>query len=178
MRRLFYLLPLLAFFALATWFALALRPNYDPQILPSAMINKPAPSFDLATLGGGANLSLSALKGHVVLVNFFASWCAPCRVEHPILMRMAEQEHVPLYGIDYKDRPADARRILAQLGDPYRAIGLDPDGTTGINFGVYGVPETYVIDKTGTIRKRFVGPLSAEALQQELLPLLKQLNAS
>jgi cytochrome c biogenesis protein CcmG/thiol:disulfide interchange protein DsbE len=114
----------------------------------------------------------------VVRVNFFASWCVPCRVEHPILMRLAAEEHVALYGIDYKDRPEDARRILAQLGDPYRAIGLDPDGITGINFGVYGVPETYVIDKTGQIRKRFVGPLTGEALQQELLPLLKKLNAS
>jgi cytochrome c biogenesis protein CcmG/thiol:disulfide interchange protein DsbE len=178
MRKLVYLLPLLAFLALVAWFALALRPNYDPQTLPSAMIDQPAPAFDLASLNGGANLALAGLKGQVVLVNFFASWCVPCRVEHPILMRLAEQEHVALYGIDYKDQPDAARRILAQLGDPYRVVGMDPDGITGINFGVYGVPETYVIDKTGQIRKRFVGPLSAEALQQELLPLLRQLNAS
>lgn len=178
MRKLFYLLPLLAFLALAAWFALALRPSYDPQTLPSAMIDQPAPAFDLTSLNGGANLALNGLKGQVVLVNFFASWCVPCRVEHPILMRLAEQEHIALYGIDYKDQPEAARRILAQLGDPYRSIGLDPDGVTGINFGVYGVPETYVIDKTGQIRKRFVGPLTAEALQKELLPLLKQLNAS
>ncbi len=178
MRRVLYLLPLLAFFVLVAWFALALRPNYDPQTLPSAMIDKPAPAFDLGSLNGGSDLSLSGLKGQVVLVNFFASWCVPCRIEHPLLMRLAADEHVALYGIDYKDRPEDARRILAQLGDPYRAIGLDPDGVTGINFGVYGVPETYVIDKTGEIRKRFVGPLTEEALQQELLPLLKKLNAS
>jgi len=178
MRKLFYLAPLLAFMVLAGWFALALRPDYQPQILPSAMIDKPVPAFDLETLSGTGKLSMAALKGQVVLVNFFASWCVPCRIEHPILMRLAEQEHVKLYGIDYKDRPDDARRVLAQLGDPYRAIGLDPDGATGINFGVYGVPETYVIDKTGTIRKRFVGPLTAEELQQELLPLLKQLGAS
>jgi cytochrome c biogenesis protein CcmG/thiol:disulfide interchange protein DsbE len=178
MRRALYLLPLLAFFVLVAWFALALRPNYDPQTLPSAMIDKPAPAFDLGSLNGGPDLSLSGLKGQVVLVNFFASWCAPCRIEHPLLMRLAADGHVALYGIDYKDRPEDARRILAQLGDPYRAIGLDPDGVTGINFGVYGVPETYVIDKTGEIRKRFVGPLTEEALHQELLPLLKKLNAS
>ena len=178
MRKAVYLLPLLAFFVLVAWFALALRPNYDPQTLPSAMIDQPAPAFDLGSLNGGPDLSLSGLKGQVVLVNFFASWCAPCRVEHPILMRLAAEEHVALYGIDYKDRPEDAKRILAQLGDPYRAIGLDPDGITGINFGVYGVPETYVIDKTGQIRKRFVGPLTEAALQQELLPLLKKLNAS
>jgi cytochrome c biogenesis protein CcmG/thiol:disulfide interchange protein DsbE len=178
MRRALYLLPLLAFCVLIGWFALALRPNYDPQTLPSAMIDKPAPSFDLAALNGGANLSLAGLKGQVVLVNFFASWCAPCRIEQPILMRLTKQEHVALYGIDYKDQPAAARRILAELGDPYRAIGLDADGITGINFGVYGVPETYVIDKNGEIRKRFVGPLTEESLQQELLPLLKKLNAS
>ena len=178
MGRALYLLPLLAFCVLVAWFALALRPNYDPQTLPSAMIDKPAPAFDLGSLNGGPDLSLNGLKGQVVLVNFFASWCAPCRIEHPLLMRLAADEHVALYGIDYKDRPEDARRILAQLGDPYRAIGVDRDGVTGINFGVYGVPETYVIDKTGEIRKRFVGPLTEEALQQELLPLLKKLNAS
>jgi len=171
-------LPLLAFCVLVAWFALALRPNYDPQTLPSAMIDQPAPAFDLAALNGGANLSLSGLKGQVVLVNFFASWCLPCRIEQPILMRLAKQDHVALYGIDYKDQPAAAKRVLAELGDPYRAIGLDADGITGINFGVYGVPETYVIDKNGQIRKRFVGPLTEQSLQQELLPLLKQLNAS
>ena len=178
MRKALYLLPLLAFCVLVAWFALALRPNYDPQTLPSAMIDQPAPAFDLAALNGGTNLSLAGLKGQVVLLNFFACWCAPCRVEQPILMRLAKQDHVALYGIDYKDQPAAARRILAELGDPYRAIGLDADGITGINFGVYGVPETYVIDKNGQIRKRFVGPLTEESLQQELLPLLKQLNAS
>jgi cytochrome c biogenesis protein CcmG/thiol:disulfide interchange protein DsbE len=178
MRKALYLLPLLAFCVLVAWFALALRPNYDPQTLPSAMIDQPAPAFDLAALNGGANLSLSGLKGQVVLVNFFASWCLPCRIEQPILMRLAKQDHVALYGIDYKDQPAAAKRVLAELGDPSRAIGLDADGITGINFGVYGVPETYVIDKNGQIRKRFVGPLTEQSLQQELLPLLKQLNAS
>jgi cytochrome c biogenesis protein CcmG/thiol:disulfide interchange protein DsbE len=178
MRKALYLLPLLAFCVLVAWFALALRPNYDPQTLPSAMIDQPAPAFDLAALNGGANLSLSGLKGQVVLVNFFASWCVPCRIEQPILMRLAKQDHVALYGIDYKDQPAAAKRVLAELGDPYRAIGLDADGITGIDFGVYGVPETYVIDKNGQIRKRFVGPLTEQSLQQELLPLLKQLNAS
>ena len=178
MRKALYLLPLLAFCVLVAWFALALRPNYDPQTLPSAMIDQPAPAFDLAALNGGANLSLSGLKGQVVLVNFFASWCVPCRIEQPLLMRLAKQDHVALYGIDYKDQPAAAKRVLAELGDPYRAIGLDADGITGINFGVYGVPETYVIDKNGQIRKRFVGPLTEQSLQQELLPLLKQLNAS
>ena len=111
-----------------------------------------------------------------MLINFFASWCVPCRIEHPLLMRLAEQNHVPLYGIDYKDQPADAQKLLAQFGDPYRAVGMDRDGRVGLDFGVYGVPETYVLDSTGHIRKRFVGPLTAQQVNQELLPLLKQLG--
>ena len=111
-----------------------------------------------------------------MLVNFFASWCVPCRAEHPLLLRIAESEQVPLYGIAYKERPADAARFLAQLGDPYRAVGLDESGRTGIDFGVYGVPETYLIDRTGHIRYRYVGPLTAEALEHQLLPRLKQVG--
>jgi cytochrome c biogenesis protein CcmG/thiol:disulfide interchange protein DsbE len=114
----------------------------------------------------------------VLVVNFFASWCVPCRIEHPILMRLAQDEHLPLYGIAYKDREDASKQILVQLGDPYRRIGVDADGRTGINFGVYGVPETYVIDKLGHIRKRFVGPLSPEAADRELLPLVRMLERS
>ncbi|MDR3536920.1 MAG: DsbE family thiol:disulfide interchange protein [Acetobacteraceae bacterium] len=178
MRRLIYLLPVLLFGVLAGYFALALRPGYDPQTLPSAMIDKPAPDFDLAALQGDAKLSRDGLIGKPIVVNFFASWCVPCRIEHPLLMRLSQQEHIPLYGIDYKDKPEDAQRLLTQLGDPYRLIGMDREGHVGLDFGVYGVPETYVIDKTGRIRKRFVGPLSAEQVDQELLPLLRQLSAS
>ncbi|HEY1933243.1 MAG TPA: DsbE family thiol:disulfide interchange protein [Acetobacteraceae bacterium] len=177
MRRLIYLLPMLLFLVLAGYFALALRPGYDPQYLPSAMIDKEAPQFDLAGLNGNA-LALNSLKGGPVLINFFASWCVPCRAEQPVLMRLAERDHVPLYGIDYKDKPQDARRLLAEFGDPYRNVGLDADGTVGLNFGVYGVPETYVLDSTGRIRKRFVGPLTAEQVNKELLPLLKALGKS
>ena len=177
MRRTIYLLPLVLFMVLAGYFALALRPNYDPQVLPSAMIDKEAPAFDLAGLHG-EGVARDALKGRPVLINFFASWCVPCRIEHPLLMRLAEQNHVPLYGIDYKDKPEDAARLLAQFGDPYRRVGLDSDGRVGLNFGVYGVPETYVLDKSGHIRKRFVGPLTAEQVDRELLPLLKQLGES
>ena len=178
MRRLFYVLPVVLFLALAAYFGLALRPGYDPQVLPSAMIDKPLPEFDLAALIGNDKLSTDALKGHVVVINFFASWCVPCRLEHPILMRLATEEKLPLYGIAYKDKPADTKQLLAQTGDPYRGIGVDADGRTGIDFGVYGVPETYVIDKSGHIRKRFVGPLTAEAVNRELLPLVKELERS
>ncbi|MEA2775529.1 MAG: cytochrome c biosis protein CcmG, thiol:disulfide interchange protein DsbE, partial [Acetobacteraceae bacterium] len=117
-------------------------------------------------------------KGHPFVINFFASWCVPCRIEHPLLMRLAEQNHLPLYGIAYKDKPDDASRLLATFGDPYRQIGVDKDGRVGLDFGVYGVPETYVIDSAGRIRRRFVGPLSAGTVDNELLPLLKQLDQS
>ncbi len=177
MRRALYLLPLMVFLLLAGYFGLALRPGYDPQTLPSAMIDKEAPQFDLAGLNGNG-ISRDGLKGGPVLINFFASWCVPCRVEQPLLMRLANREHVPLYGIDYKDRPEDATRLLAQFGDPYRRVGLDTDGRVGLDFGVYGVPETYVLDGTGHIRKRFVGPLTAEEVERELLPLLKALEKS
>jgi len=178
MRRLIFVLPIVLFFALATYFALALRPDHDPQLLPSALIDKEAPNFDLASLNGGGDLARDALAGRVVLINFFASWCVPCREEHPLLMRLADEEHVALYGIAYKDDPEASQRLLKQLGDPYRLVGIDRDGRVGIDFGVYGVPETYVIDKSGHIRKRFVGPLSAETLKNELLPLVKGLERS
>jgi cytochrome c biogenesis protein CcmG/thiol:disulfide interchange protein DsbE len=142
------------------------------------MVEKPAPAFDLAGLGDPKPLALEALKGHPFVINFFASWCVPCRIEHPLLMRLAEQNHVPLYGIAYKDKPDDSTRLLATFGDPYRQIGVDRDGRVGLDFGVYGVPETYVIDGTGRIRRRFVGPLTADTVDKELLPLLKQLGQS
>jgi cytochrome c biogenesis protein CcmG, thiol:disulfide interchange protein DsbE len=177
MRRALYLLPLVLFMVLVGYFAMALRPGYDPQTLPSAMIDKEAPAFDLAGLNG-EGISRDGLKGGPVLINFFASWCVPCRVEQPVLMRLANREHVPLYGIDYKDQPEDANKLLAQFGDPYRRVGLDPDGRVGLDFGVYGVPETYVLDASGHIRKRFVGPLTAEEVENELLPLLQALKKS
>jgi len=174
-RNLLFILPVLLFVTLAVWFAIALRPGYDPHELPSALLDQEAPAFDLAGLNG-AGVARDALKGGPVLINFFASWCVPCRIEHPLLMRLAEHDHVPLYGIDYKDQPDDAKKLLAQFGDPYKAIGLDRDGRTGLDFGVYGVPETYVLDRNGTIRKRFVGPLTAQQVDKELLPLLKELG--
>ncbi|HEX7968513.1 MAG TPA: DsbE family thiol:disulfide interchange protein [Stellaceae bacterium] len=176
MRRLPYLVPIALFLVLAAYFVLALRPGRDPSRLPSALIDKPAPDFVLAGLGGAEGLSRAGLEGNVVVVNFFASWCVPCRAEHPLLMRLSESEHVPLYGIAYKDKPENAARFLAQLGDPYRRVGLDESGRTGIDFGVYGVPETYLIDRAGHIRYRHVGPLSAEALEHELLPRLREIG--
>jgi cytochrome c biogenesis protein CcmG/thiol:disulfide interchange protein DsbE len=177
MRRALFILPLLSFLLLGGYFALSLRPDYNPQELPSALIGKEAPPFQLTGLNGDG-INRDALKGQPAVINFFASWCVPCRVEHPLLMRLAEQEHVPLYGIDYKDQPEAARRLLSELGDPYRAIGVDRDGRVGLDFGVYGVPKTYVLDDSGHVRKRFVGPLTATQVNRELLPLLKVLQHS
>jgi cytochrome c biogenesis protein CcmG/thiol:disulfide interchange protein DsbE len=176
MRRLAYLSPLIVFTVLALYFVLGLR--RDPALLPSALIDQPAPQFDLPGFAGKPGFATADLAGRVVLVNFFASWCAPCRVEHPLLMRLAAEGRVALYGIDYKDKPEDATRLLAQLGDPYRRIGIDRAGRTAIDFGVYGVPETYVVDQAGRIRYRQVGPITPEDYKAKLLPLLKQLGAS
>jgi cytochrome c biogenesis protein CcmG, thiol:disulfide interchange protein DsbE len=174
LRNLLFILPVMLFIALAGYFYLALRPGYDPHTVPSALLNKEAPQFSLAGLNG-AGVARDGLKGGPVLINFFASWCVPCRIEHPVLMRLSEQNHVKVYGIDYKDQPEDAQKLLTRFGDPYRAIGMDRDGRVGLDFGVYGVPETYVLDSTGRIRKRFVGPLTAQQVDRELLPLLKEL---
>ncbi|HLI19764.1 MAG TPA: DsbE family thiol:disulfide interchange protein [Stellaceae bacterium] len=178
MRRLLFLLPVAMFVAVAVYFLLALNPNRDPTLVPSALIDKPAPVFDLGGLDGGKGLALAGFKGQVAIVNFFASWCEPCRDEHPLLMGLEKKIGVPLYGIAYKDKPADTEHFLKELGDPYDAIGVDESGRTAIDFGVYGVPETYVIDKQGRIRKRFVGPLSESAIAGELLPLVQQLQHS
>jgi cytochrome c biogenesis protein CcmG/thiol:disulfide interchange protein DsbE len=176
MRRLVYILPVLLFVVVAGYFFLGLQ--RDPSLLPSALIDKPSPAFALPGLGVKPGFASADLAGKVVLVNFFASWCAPCRVEHPLLMRLAEEGKVVLWGIDYKDKPEDASRLLAQLGDPYGRIGVDESGRTAIDFGVYGVPETYVVDKEGRIRYRQVGPISPETWDRVLLPLVKQLGAS
>jgi cytochrome c biogenesis protein CcmG/thiol:disulfide interchange protein DsbE len=176
MRRLVYLLPILLFALLAGYFVLGLQ--RDPSLLPSALLDKPAPAFDLPGLGGKPGLATADLAGQIVLVNFFASWCVPCREEHPLLMRLAEEGKIVLYGVDYKDKPDDASRLLGQLGDPYRRIGVDRDGRTAIDFGVYGVPETYVVDRSGRIRYRHVGPITPDDYERKLLPLLKQLGVS
>jgi cytochrome c biogenesis protein CcmG, thiol:disulfide interchange protein DsbE len=177
MKRLLFVLPLVLFAALAAYFVVALRPGADPSVLPSALIGKLAPGFDLPTLDGTGRVTSSGLRGKVTVVNFFASWCVPCRIEHPVLMRLANEQHLKITGIAYKDATEDSTRLLAQLGDPYSVIGVDRDGRLGLDFGVYGVPETYVIDREGIVRRRFVGPLSGEAVDRDLLPLLRQLQA-
>ena len=176
MRRLLFILPALLFAGLAAYLALGL--TKDPHVLPSALIDKPAPEFSLPGLGGKQGVAKADFAGKVTLVNFFASWCAPCRVEHPLLMRLAEEGKVTLWGVAYKDRPEDSQKFLSQLGDPYQRIAVDRDGRVAIDFGVYGVPETYVIDREGRIRFRQVGPISPADWDQKLAPLLRQLAKS
>lgn len=173
-RRLLFLLPVAAFVALAVTFALGL--GHDPTMLKSAMIDKPAPAFALEpVMTDRPGLARADLGGKPMLVNFFASWCAPCRVEHATLNGIAASG-IPLVGIAYKDKLENAQRFLGDLGDPYQKIGLDLDGRTAIDFGVYGVPETYILDRDGRIRFRYAGSLSDEVLKTEILPRLAALE--
>ncbi len=174
-RRVLFVLPVVLLVGMAVLFAVGLR--HDPSIVPSVLIDKPAPEFELPPLRDGTpGLATADLKGQVALVNVFASWCIPCRVEHPLFMRLAEEGEVPIYGINYKNAPEDAKRWLAELGDPYTRIGADRDGRAGIEWGVYGVPETFVVDRTGTIRFKQVGPLTAQVLEKTILPLVRELR--
>jgi cytochrome c biogenesis protein CcmG, thiol:disulfide interchange protein DsbE len=176
-RKLLFLLPAALFAVLVVAFAMGL--NHDPSLLPSALINRPAPQFDLPGLYDPHNgLARRDFGSGVTLVNFFASWCAPCREEQSALMALAHRPGVTLDGIAYKDKPADSRRFLQDLGNPFSRVAVDRDGATGINFGVYGVPETYVVDRTGHIRYRQVGPLSAQDVEQKILPMLARIEAS
>ena len=173
-----YLIPVAAFLLLAAVFG---RNLYTVGIegrqasdLPSALIDKPAPDFDLPPIAGsGKGFSRADLGGGVSLVNVWASWCAPCRQEQPVLMRLARQG-VTIWGINYKDRPEDAQRFLDELGDPFKAIGADRTGRTSIDWGVYGYPETFVLDAGGRIRYRHVGPILARDLEEKILPLLNR----
>ena len=176
-RKLAFLVPAALFAVLLVVFSVGLR--HDPHLLPSALIDRPAPDFALPGLDEGAEgLSREDLGGRVTLVNFFASWCVPCREEHAQLMALSRRPDVTLEGVAYKDKPEDARRFLAGLGNPFRRIGVDRKGTTAIDFGVYGVPETYVVDASGHIRFRQVGPLTAEDVEGKILPLIGRITAS
>ncbi len=186
MRRWLVALPVTVFFVLVGFFIwrLVLMEHGDtPNIIPSVMINKPAPQFDLPPVVlDKPGLKLADLKGHVTLVNFFASWCIPCREEHPLLRGLGEK--VRLVGIVYKDRPEQARAYLERLGDPYQAIGIinanldsrDPQSQVGIDFGVTGVPESFLVDKQGVIRFKQIGPFTPEDINKKLLPLVAELS--
>jgi len=149
----------------------------DPREVPSPLIGKPAPSFRLAKLHvPNETLSNDDLKGKVWLLNVWASWCVSCRVEHPLLVELSKANIVSVYGLDYKDDPGAGRGWLAQNGDPYTASIVDRDGRVGIDYGVYGVPETFLIDKSGVVRYKQIGPITPEALQDKILPLVRELQ--
>lgn len=173
-----YGLPVLVFAIIAVAMGYGLL-YLDPRHLPSAQIDEPVPQFDLPALPDRRNgLRTEDLMGRVSLVNVFASWCAPCRIEHPLLMDIAREygEELKIWGIAYKDKPEDTLAWLDRLGDPYNSIGVDLNGRTSIDFGVYGVPETYLVRPDGTIAYRHVGPLTEQEWNRVLAPMVKTLQ--
>lgn len=182
---LFAILPLIVFLALAGIFYKQLASGGSSQQLPSALIGKPAPAASMEPLIGLTDKSGQVpgfdgamLAGKLSLVNIWASWCAPCREEHPLLMQLAGDDRLQLIGLNYKDKRENALRFLGQLGNPYDAVGVDPKGRNGIEWGVYGVPETFLVGPDGTIRYKHVGPLTEKALEMTVLPLLDEMAVS
>jgi cytochrome c biogenesis protein CcmG, thiol:disulfide interchange protein DsbE len=170
-----YFLPLAIFFGLV-WF-LYKGLSLNPREVPSALINKPAPEFKLALLHDDQKLlSPADMKGQVWLMNVWGSWCVSCQYEHPVLNELAKQQVVPIIGFNWKDQPEDAKKWLKKYGDPYAKSVMDRDGRVAIDFGVYGAPETFVIDKAGVIRLKHTGPISPEDMQKKIVPLLQELK--
>jgi cytochrome c biogenesis protein CcmG, thiol:disulfide interchange protein DsbE len=176
MRVVKFAIPLILFAALVAFFAVGL--SKDPREVPSPFIGKAAPAFQLQQLHVADKVFTPAdMKGRVWMLNVWASWCVSCRVEHPLLVQMAKQQVVPIVGLNYKDKRDDGVQWLARFGDPYVLSAYDVEGKVGIDYGVYGVPETFVIDKQGVIRHKQIGPITPEALEKTILPLIKQLSA-
>ncbi len=170
-----FLVPFGIFAALAGLLYVGLGLN--PREVPSPLIGKPAPAFEVPTLDEPARtISQDTFKGQVSLFNVWASWCVACREEHPLLVELSRSGELPIYGLNYKDEKADAERWLAMYGNPYTEIAVDSDGKVGFDYGVYGVPETFVIDKQGVIRYKQIGPIKPKDLEQKILPLVEQLR--
>ena len=166
-----FLLPFAAFVALVVLFAFGLSPNRDIHELPSPLIGKPAPEFALTDVMDDTRIvSNSTLKGQVYVLNVWASWCLPCRQEHAQLLEISRQKIVPIIGLDYMDQREKAKQLLEQLGNPYTAVPFDKDGRTAIDWGVYGAPETYLVNAKGQIVFKFISPITAEIWQKEFLP--------
>ncbi|WP_455222510.1 DsbE family thiol:disulfide interchange protein [Kaarinaea lacus] len=170
-----YLVPLIIFVVLAGFLFVGLGLN--PREVPSPFINKPAPDFQLQKLDSMNELfSNKDMLGKVWLLNVWASWCVACRQEHPVLVDMARRGEVPLYGLNYKDAPSNAKRWLSEHGNPYELSAVDYQGKVGIDYGVYGVPETFIIDKQGVIRHKVIGPISYKELNDCVMPVVNELN--
>lgn len=169
------LIPLVLFLVLLVFLAIGL--TRDPREVPSPLIGKPAPNFSLAQLHAPQKTFESqSMRGQVWLLNTWASWCVACREEHPVLMKYAKTKTIPLIGLDYKDKPEEGRKWLERFGNPYDLSLSDLDGRVGIDFGVYGVPETFVIDKQGVIRYKHIGPVTPDALREKIIPLVQELQ--
>jgi cytochrome c biogenesis protein CcmG/thiol:disulfide interchange protein DsbE len=169
-------MPLAIFALLAVFLGIGL--TLDPRLVPSPLVGKPVPEFRLAPVQGRTlGLATEDLRGEVSVVNVFASWCLACRDEHPLWMELARQRTLPIHGLNYKDAPDDAQRWLSQLGDPYSRTGADRDGRVAIDWGVYGVPETFVVDKNGVIRDKIIGAITRKSIDERLLPLVRRLQA-
>lgn len=179
-RRLVVLLPLLVFLGLAGLFLSQLLSGRDEAAVPSALIGLPAPQTNLPALEGSnlPGLDSKAFAGKVTVVNVFASWCAPCREEHPVLLALSQDKRFVMAALNYKDQAQNARRFLGDLGNPFQAIGVDEAGRTAIDWGVYGVPETFVIGKDGKIAYKHVGPLTGESARDVLLPQIEKALAA
>ncbi|QJR10909.1 Thiol:disulfide interchange protein DsbE [Usitatibacter rugosus] len=176
MRSLKFVVPFVLFLVLAGFFAVGLQ--RDPREIPSPFIDKPAPAFKLEQLHDAAKpFTPEDMKGRVWMLNVWASWCVSCRVEHPLLVEMSKRNIVPIVGLNYKDQRDAGMQWLTRFGNPYVLSAYDFDGRVGIDYGVYGVPETFVIDKMGVVRYKQIGPITPEALEGKILPLLKKLQA-
>jgi len=172
-----FLIPLILFIGLVVFLAIGL--SRDPQEIPSPLINKVAPAFEVAQLADSSKtFSPASMKGQVWVLNVWASWCVACREEHPVLVELAKSKQAPVIGLDYKDKREDALSMLANQGNPYLLSAFDANGRVGIDYGVYGVPETYIIDKAGVIRFKHIGPLTMNILNQKIYPVLSELKKS
>lgn len=170
-----FVLPLAVFLALAVMLGLGLQ--RDPRDLPSALLEQPAPAIDRPLLEDPQQrLPLQDLRGQTWLLNVWASWCAPCRQELPVLAELSKRDGVAIYGLNYKDQPDKARALLRLAGNPYRASAMDSDGRMGMDFGIQGVPETFVIDRQGRVRYRHAGPVTPEIWRDRLLPVIRSLQ--
>jgi cytochrome c biogenesis protein CcmG/thiol:disulfide interchange protein DsbE len=170
-----YLLPLGVFILLLVFLGVGL--NLNPHEVPSPLIGKPAPAFNLPALDNpAATFAQKDMLGKVWLLNVWASWCVACREEHPLLVEFSRTGAVPIVGLDYKDARVDGMRWLQDMGNPYQTVAFDAEGRVGIDYGVYGVPETYVIDRQGVIRYKQIGPITPEILRDKVMPLVKELQ--